>query len=91
MSLHNGQPLSSHDLLYLWERVFGEGKLLIFFMHSERNQVEYSQNRARKFFVKVETLARCSEIRLSSVKLCRVWKFFYFSEPNWLACKIKAL
>lgn len=48
MFLHNGKPLSSLDLLFLGERMFGERKLLTFFMHSKRNQVEYSQNRARK-------------------------------------------
>lgn len=56
MSLHNGKPLSFNDLLFLGERMFGERRLLTFFMHSKRNQIEYSQNRARKVFVKVKTI-----------------------------------
>lgn len=39
MSRHNGKPLSSHDVLSFWEKMFGEQMLLPFFMHDKGNQV----------------------------------------------------
>lgn len=44
MSLQDGKPLSSQDLLFLGERMFGERRLLTFFMHSERNGVLAKQS-----------------------------------------------
>lgn len=44
MSLHDGKPLSSQDLLFLGERLFGERRLLAFFMHSKRNGVFSEQS-----------------------------------------------
>lgn len=88
MFLHNGKPLSSLDLLFLGERMFGERKVLTFFMHSERNQVEYSQtepgNSLSRWRPGLDVLRP-----EYSTKLCSLWKFFYFSEPSLLTCKMK--
>lgn len=44
MSLQDSKPLSSQDLLFLRERMFGERRLLAFFMHSKRNGVLAKQS-----------------------------------------------
>lgn len=71
ISLRDGKPLSSYDLLFLGERMFGERMLLTFFMHSKRNH--YSQNRARRFLAKLETRVRCSETRVRDELYQAVW------------------